>query len=416
MKKYSNLLKFSIIFFALSNQLLAQTITIGSGGDFTNLSAAESLIIPGDTIIILNQTFTDGAQLLNNVNGTSTKPIVIIAETKHQPIFKGGSVAIHLKNCSFIELNGLVFEQQTANCVNIDDGGDYSSPATNITIRNCIFRDISNSGNHDFLKMSGVDNFLIENCTFTSGTEGSGIDLVGCHNGFIQDCIIDNAGVHGIQAKGGSRNITIQRNVLKNMSQRALNIGGSTGLKFFRPPLPDPIVDSFEAADINVYANIFIGNLVPIAFVGCIRVKVINNTFYKPKKWVIAILQETTTTGFLTCSNNQFSNNIVYLERDLFEINIGSNTDPNSFVFSNNLWYNASSKTWTPNLPVVDPNQIISNPLFLNDASHNFVLQPNSPAIGLGQKELGAISDFNHTIYSNPPSIGAFEQNPSEKN
>lgn len=406
---------FLLILLAFSNLLIAQTITIGDGGDFTNLSAAESLIIPGDTIIILNQTFTDGAQLLNEVNGTATQPIVIIAETMHQPIFKGGSVAIHLKNCSYIELNGLVFEQQTNNGVNIDDGGDYGSPATNITIRNCIFRNISNSGNHDFLKMSGVDNFLIENSTFTSGTEGSGIDLVGCHNGFIQDCTFDNAGVHGIQTKGGSRTITIQRNILKNMSQRALNIGGSTGLPYFRPSLPNPVVNAFEAADINVYANIFIGNLVPIAFVGCIRVKVINNTFYKPKKWVIAILQENTDTGFLTCSVNEFSNNIVYLETDLFEVNIGSNTDPSSFIFNNNLWYNESYKSWVPNLPVVDPNQLIGDPLFLNGLSDNFILQPNSPAIGSGQKNLSAISDFNRTIYLNPPSIGAFEGNPSGK-
>ncbi len=397
----------------LSFQLNAQTITVGSGGDFANLSSAESSITAGDTVVILDQTFTDGTQFLDGVNGTSSQPVVIIAETMHQPVFQGGSEAIHLINCSYIELNGLVFEQQTSNGVNVDDGGDYSTPSTNVTIRNCIFRDIGASGNHDFLKMSGVDDFLVENCTFTTGAEGSGIDMVGCHNGYIQDCTIDDAGVTGIQSKGGTQFITIQRNIIKNMEERGLNLGGNTDAQYFRPPLPNPIVDAFEAADLNVFANIFIGNRAPIAYVGCVRVKVINNTFYKPDNWVMRILQETTTTGFLACADNEFSNNIVYLESDLTEVNTGSNTTPGSFVFTNNLWFNESSGSWTPTLPVTDPNEMIADPQFSNAVSENFTLLSGSPAIGSGQSLLGPTTDFDEAVYSSPPSVGAYEGNPS---
>lgn len=395
-----------------SSQLTAQIITIGSGGDFANLAAAESTISPGDTVIILNQTFTAGAQFLNDVNGTVTQPVVIIAETLHQPIFQGGIEGIHLINCNYLELNGLVFEQQTGNGVNIDDGGDYSTPSTNITLRNCIFRDMGMAGNHDFLKMSGVDDFLIENCSFTTGTSGSGVDFVGCHNGIVQDCTFDNAGVTGIQCKGGTQFITIRRNILKNMTERALNLGGSTGLIYFRPPLPTTIIDAFEAADLDVYANVFIGNKAPIAYVGCVRVKVFNNTFYKPGNWVIRILQENTTTGFLPCSDNEFSNNIVYQETDLTEVNIGPNTTSNSFVFTNNLWFNEASNSWAPSLPVVDPNELIADPEFTNGSSDDFTLMSSSPAIGSGLNSMAPTSDFDQISYSIPPSIGAFEGDP----
>lgn len=404
---------FITLFLMLQFHFMAgQTIRIGTGGDFANLSAAQSVINPGDTVVILNQLFTNGTQYLNGVNGTSNQPVVIIAETMHAPIFQGGTEAIHLVNCNYIELNGLIFERQTSNGVNIDDGGDYSTPSTNVTVRNCVFRNMGNSGNCDFLKMSGVDDFLIENCSFRSGTGGAGIDFVGCHHGIVQDCVIDNAGITGIQAKGGCQFITIRRNIIKNIPQRGLNLGGRTGLTYFRPALSNPILNAFEAADLEVYSNLFMNNKAPIAYVGCVRVKVINNTFYKPQNWVIRILQETTITGFLPCADNEFRNNIVYLGADLTEVNIGSNTSSSTFTFTNNLWFNESSSNWTPILPVVDSNQVIGDPLLNNAIGGDYTLQATSPAIGAGISLANPTTDFTQTPYSIPRSVGAYEGNP----
>jgi hypothetical protein len=135
-------------------------ITIGTTGDYPNLEAAENFITPGDTLLLQAQTFADGTQFLENVNGTAAAPIIIVAETEHQSVFQGGTEAIHLINCSHIEINGLVVEQQTGNGINIDDGGDYATPSKHITVRNCIFRDMGSNGNNDFLKMSGVHNHI----------------------------------------------------------------------------------------------------------------------------------------------------------------------------------------------------------------------------------------------------------------
>lgn len=392
--------------------LMSQTITVGTGGDYQTLSQAQSAINPGDTVIVLDQTFSNGTQFLT-INGLPGQPVVIMGQTSQGPIFQGGTEGIHLSGCNYVELNGLVFEQQTGNGLNIDDGGLYSIPSTYIEIKNCLFRDMAASGNNDLLKMSGVDHFLISDCTFRNGgSGGSGVDFVGCHYGVVEDCYFDNAGTSGIQNKGGTQFITIQRNVFKNMSQRALNLGGSTGLSFFRPPLPNPIVNAFEAADIDVFSNVFIGNRAPIAYVGCVRVTVRNNTFYKPDNWVIRILQETTVPGFLTCADNEFSNNIIYLQNDLTEVNIGSNTNPASFTFTNNAWYNESSNNWSPVLPAPVQNQLISNPLFVHPNSEDFSLSPQSPFIGNGLTFSGPVTDFPGLPFADPPSRGAYEGNP----
>jgi hypothetical protein len=403
---------FTLLFLLIIHPQIAfaQIITIGTSGDFPNLEAAENFVNAGDTLQLQSQVFSDGTQFLENLNGTALAPIVIMATNEHQSIFQGGTEAIHLINCSYVEINGLVVEQQTGNGINIDDGGDYATPSTHITIRNCIFRDMAANGNNDLLKMSGVDSFLIERCQFINGGDGgSGVDFVGCHWGTVQDCYFDDPGTSGIQNKGGTQFIRMQRNVFKNVAQRALNLGGSTGPQFFRPPLSDPISSAFEAADLEVYSNVFIGSWAPIAYVGSVRVKVYNNTFYQPENWVIRILQETTTPGFLPCGDNEFRNNIVYLSGDLTEVNIGPNTAPETFVFSHNLWYNADSGSWSPGLPVTDTDQIIDDPMFTDVANENFRIGPLSPAVGAGQFFEAPTTDFDQLFFQQPPSIGAFE-------
>lgn len=388
----------------------AQVIHIGNTGDYPNLEAAENFINAGDTLLLQSQVFSDGTQYLTDLNGTATDPIVIRAQEEYGAIFRGGTEGIHLVRCNHIVIENIVLEQQTGNGMNIDDGGDYHNPSKHITVRNCIIKDMASNGNNDLLKMSGVDSFLIERCQFLNGGNGgSGVDFVGCHYGTVQDCLFDDSGASGIQNKGGTQFIRMQRNIFKNISQRALNLGGSTGLQYFRPPLPNPIVNAFEAADLQVFSNIFIGCWAPIAYVGCTRVKVYNNTFYDPENWVIRILQETTVEGFVPTSYNEFKNNIVYLSDDLTEVNIGPNTEPNTFEFSNNLWYNASNSSWSPNLPVTDIDQIRANPQFVNTANEDFRLQASSPAIGTGLIVDAPRTDFDQYYFVNPPSRGAFE-------
>ena len=148
---------------------------------------------------------------------------------------------------AFVELEDLTFTGATANGVSIDDGGSFDTPAHHLVLRRLKIADVGSQGNHDGLKLSGVTDFRVEECTIECwGTRGgSGIDMVGCHHGAIEKTLLRHTdatgvtGANGVQAKGGSSAIVIRRNHFENAGGRSVNIGGSTGAPYFRPPLEE---------------------------------------------------------------------------------------------------------------------------------------------------------------------------------
>jgi hypothetical protein len=219
-------------------------------------------------------------------------------------------------------------------------------------------------------------------------------------------------GSNAIQAKGGTRNIRIEANFFRNCGQRTLNLGGSTGLQFFRP-LDAP----YEAADLKVYSNVFIGSVAPVAFVGCINTEVINNTVYLPENWVLRILQETVDTSrFFPCRDNTFRNNLIVVDNQVNVVcNIGPNTAPETFTFSNNLWFHLQQPAWAgPVLPVTDQNSLINqDPLLVDPDFEDFTLLTGSPAVGAGLSVILPTLDYAGVSFNDPPSIGAFEGTPT---
>ena len=321
----------------------ARTLEVGTGKQFARVQHAAAQAQPGDTILIRAGVY-GGGDYISELQGSANAWITIRAATGESVIFRGGSQAMHLSDPAYLRIEGLVFEQQTANGVNIDDAGTFDTPAHHLIIENCEWRSINATGNNDELKLSGLDDFIIRNCRFANGsTGGSLVDMVGCHRGVFERNVFENGGSNCIQAKGGSSNIRIEGNRFLNGGQRAINIGGSTGLEFFRPQ-----GINYEAKSIEVYSNIFVGSQASIAFVGAVECKVINNTIIRPTRWAARILQETTAPSFLPCGNNEFRNNIiVYGNTGTVAINVGANTAPETFSFSNNLWFNPDNASWS---------------------------------------------------------------------
>jgi hypothetical protein len=372
-----------IILFSSYLPLSATIHHVGPGQAYASVVQAAAVAVPGDTIMIHAGNYPGGSSIVN-LQGNAANWLYIISAPSETVSFTGGLNSWHMTDAAYVHIKGIIFQQQTGNGLNVDDGGSYSTPSHHIIFDSCIFRDIKATGNNDLLKMSGVDFFEIKNCTFLNGAPGgSGIDLVGCHEGSITGNRFENQGSNSIQVKGGSKNIRIEGNLFKNGGQRTINLGGSTNLQFFRP-----LNARYEAAGLTVYSNIFIGSDAPIAFVGCVDSEVINNTIYLPQRWVIRILQETVDTArFYPCGNNSFENNIVYRDsRVNSDCNVGPHTNPKSFQFSNNLWYHSQNPAWTgPSLPAPDVNCIIGkDPLFNNAASDDFTLRKSSPATGKG--------------------------------
>lgn len=392
-------------------QLPAQTIHVGSGYEFTNIAAATPTAQPGDTLLIHEGTYP-GGQFIYDLQGTPDQWITIKNAPGEPVVFQGSTEALHFIDPAYVKVSGLTFLHQTGNGVNCDDGGNYETPAHHMIFEDCVFADMNASGNNDLLKLSGLDSFEVRNCQFLNGASGgSGIDMVGCHYGTFTDNYFENMGSNAFQVKGGSAHIRIERNFFRNAGQRTLNLGGSTGLAYFRPDTAH-----YEAANIQVYSNIIVGSWAAVAYVGSVNVEVVNNTIYLPENWVIRILQETVDPErFLECGDNSFINNIVYMNNGLStETNIGPNTRPETFTFSHNLWYNTDNTAWNgPNIPVDDEFIILNeDPGFENPETGNFVISPASPAAGSGSYTGAPQLDYLEANFANPPSIGAIEANP----
>ncbi|MDF1867219.1 MAG: T9SS type A sorting domain-containing protein [Saprospiraceae bacterium] len=400
------------ILFLLSYYLMnATTLHIGNGFPYTNLEQVAPDAQPGDTILFHEGTHL-GGQYIFELQGSVNAWIYIMNAPNETAVLEGGNNAIQFVDPAYLHVSGLIFQHQTGNGVNTDDGGDYSTPAHHVIFENCTFQDMSANGNNDLLKLSGLDFFEIRNCTFLNGADGgSGIDMVGCHNGVIEDNYFENMGTNCIQTKGGAQYIRIEGNFFRNGGNRTLNLGGSTGLQFFRPDTAH-----FEAADLQVYSNVIVGSWAAVAYVGSVNVEVVNNIIYRPENWVIRILQETVDPNrFYECGDNTFRNNIVYLGNNLStETNIGSNTAPETFIFSNNLWCNFDNPNWVgPSIPVEDLNNILNqNPLFADPDNDDYNIPMNSPAAGSGVSVDEPKLDFFDRGFASPPSIGAIEANP----
>jgi len=397
-----------VLLLVLSSHLAsARVLHVGQAQPYTNLASAATAVKPGDTILFNSGTYP-GGDYISQLQGTLNKWITILAETEHGVIIQGGSNAWQLSDPAFVRIEGFIFQGQTGNGLNIDDAGSFDTPAHDVVLSDCIFRNMNATGNNDLLKMSGVDHFTVIECEFFNGAAGgSGIDMVGCHNGLINKNRFENMGSNAIQMKGGTQFITVERNLFKNCGARTLNLGGSTGLAYFRPQDA-----KFEAADLYVYSNIFIGSEAPVAYVGSTRVKVVNNTFYLPEKWVVRILQETVDPArFISCGDNSFENNIIYQGTISTETNIGPNTRPGSFVYHNNYWYHYQNASWVgPNLPVTDPGLVKNkNPQFTHVESENFSLSTGSPAIGIISGFTFPEYDYVGKAFSKIRSAGAME-------
>lgn len=391
--------------------LQSRVITVGSGKDYPQLTQAAQNAMPGDTILLFDSPITQG-QYISDLKGTAENPIVISSGLSENVLFLGSSTGLQFSDIEYITLQNLSFEAQTGNGMNIDDGGDYSSPTHHITIENCIWYGMDATGNNDCLKMSGVDDFFIRNCKFSNGAAGgSMIDMVGCHNGLIEINRFSDGGSNCIQAKGGCREITIRRNEFIRGGQRSINIGGSTGMEFFRP-----LNSNFEAGSITVHSNIFWGSTAPVAFVGARYCKVFNNTIINPEKWSLRILQENNDAQLVKCSDNSVINNIFYFSNVATNpaVNIGPNTLPETFIFKNNLWYNYQNPGGNyPNLPVEESDGIVGqDPLFLSLNDSNLTPNSNSPTIGNGSVEFAFQRDFFGKTFTEPVTIGAINGNP----
>lgn len=379
------------------------------------LRAAADRATPGTRILLSAGTYV-GTTTLRNVQGEPGRPIAVVGEGEVILDAGGALEALHITDPRYFVLENVTVQNARANGINIDDGGSYETPAEHVVLRNITVRNIGTGGNHDCIKLSGLDRFFILDSDISECDDGDGIDMVGCHHGVISGNRIHDTFDGGIQAKGGSSDTIIHGNLFVDVPGRSINAGGSTGLEYFRPSDAP-----YEAARLRVVSNVFVrsgpASGAPIAFVGCDGCVFANNTVIDPQTWVARILQETTGDRFVPSRNGVFANNLVVFRVDTVRsiVNVGPHTAPETFTFKNNLWWALDrDASWSgPNLPPAIPAETDSivqqDPALVDLDGGDYRIGASSPAIDAGSAIDGPpYPDFDGRCHGERPAIGAF--------
>lgn len=357
--------------------LVAATEVRVSNAD--ELRAAFAAAKPGTRIVAAGGAY-ERVQAAN-VRGTKDSPVVLIAAgAKSPPVIRG----MQLSDVEHVEIVGVHVVGAPTNGINVDDGGTFDTPSRFVVLRDVVVRDCGARGNEDGIKLSGVDDFRLENCTVERwGRGGSAVDMVGCRRGVIEACTFrdraDDPAATGVQTKGGTRDVVIRSSRFEHAGTRAVNVGGSTALAYFRPK-----PEAFEAKDITVEGCTFVGSEAPLAFVGVDGAVARFNTFVRPTKWFLRILQETREAGFVACRDVRYEDNlIVWSAREIATpVNVGSGTAPETFRFARNWWYCVDAPERSiPKLPTAETDgKGGADPRFRDPARGDYALADDSPA------------------------------------
>jgi len=325
----------------------AEDLTVSSPEE---LRGALAKLVDGDTLRIAPGEYPGG----HHVSGIAKLTITAVDPAK-PPVFVGGGNAWQFSRCPGLTLTHLHARGQTSNGINLDDGGDREKPVEGITLAHLEIREVGPQGNHDGIKGSGLEGLTIRDCLI-EGWGGQGIDLVGCHRSLITGCrFVGKEGFSasaGVQFKGGSSEIVVEKCEFKNAGERPLNLGGSTGLDYFRPPGA-----KHEAAKLVARDNRIEGGLCAASFVGVDGAEFSNNTILFPQRWIFRMLQETNEPGFVTCRNVRVTGNRIVFLRSVIrsDVNVGGGTAPETFIFEGNRWFAEDRpEASRPRLPVAE--------------------------------------------------------------
>jgi serralysin len=165
--------------------------------------------------------------------------------------------------------------------------------------RNIVIEDnIIHDSKVDNIKISQGFNIVVRNNEIRGGAEQEAVDFVTVRNALVSNNTITNVkGNSAITVKGGSRDIDIANNLIKNVGLVGIKIGGNTTDNM----IPQGV--RYEASDIRVFGNDISGvGKASIAFLGGR-----NSHAYGNK--LTSILVEDVTSKWQT-SNNQISGNV----------------------------------------------------------------------------------------------------------
>ena len=393
-------------------------------------SYSTTFLQPGDTILLLNGTYTGGtsfAILALRASGTPTNPITIKNYSGHSPLLQMNDSqwhAIHLgESIHDIIIDGLKIRGNAAN-INLSDALNQPGSCANTTgspIPKFNGNGITIDGRtNDAL----VHHITIRNCEIFECSGGGLISLRADYLNYENNFIYNNSW-YTIYGSSGISN-------LNSMNYDSHSSGGYTmiiknnvvyGNELYVPWIGPCLIYDGNGIIVDSENNVTIGkpaytgktlienNIVHhnggrgIHMLNSNNVDVINNTCYMNGRSPAISDGEITVQG---ATNVRIFNNIMYA-RDGERANY-KDAPSTGFSSGNNLIFNAASNKISFTNTTDKVNQ---DPLFVNTDLNtgNFNVQNTSPAINAGNTIIFAPKDYEGVIRPQGPTsdIGAYE-------
>ncbi|MCW5777100.1 MAG: right-handed parallel beta-helix repeat-containing protein [Phycisphaeraceae bacterium] len=329
---------------------LADQHLVSPGQEWSRLAA---VVQPGDEIVLLPGVHRPAS--LAGLRGEEGRPIVIRGADAENPGrievgAAGPGSGLLIQRPRHVVVQDIVVVGARHNGINIDDSdgsGSVGEPwAADVTLRRVAVLRTGPSGNTDSIKLSGLRGVRVESC-IVEGWGGSAIDMVGCHDVTIEGCTFRGLPGHeqssGVQAKGGSTRVRIVGCRFEDAGMRAVNLGGSTGLEWFRPRVPEGAGAGtrFEAQDVTVARCVFVAGDCAVAFVNSRGGVVRDCTIVGPRRWAFRLLHETADARFAPSEGGVIDGCLIVWPPDgpRTLVNVGPGARPETFRFGANAWW-----------------------------------------------------------------------------
>ncbi|MGJ8624629.1 MAG: right-handed parallel beta-helix repeat-containing protein [Yoonia sp.] len=251
-----------------------------AGSPYGSIQKAIDAAPPGATIVVGEGIYNENLVFRNS--GTEGAPITLKADGPPGTVVitpKNASLdTIRISGADHIVIDGFTLhgsDDPSRQVLHIHAKNDNTDPASDITISNNVIE----RGEGDGIKVSKSDGLTIIGNEITGGGDGeAAIDFVGVQGATIANNIISNIPNIGLMIKGGSIGIDIFDNQISEIGRMAVEIGGYTPERFYRPGFLED-GNTFEAANIAFSGNsISEVDMTAIRVIGAQDILLENNT------------------------------------------------------------------------------------------------------------------------------------------
>ncbi len=191
------------------------SVTVGPGDDLSSLTSS---LLAGDVVTFTAGRFEIEETLSWEALGESGRAVRFVgAPNGATTIVHTGDTgfAATLTGSTYVEITNLVFEGVDPKKQNV--GGLRVQGSTNVTVENCVVRNVTGSG----IRVDGDTNNIVLRLNEVAFTENGGGIVVGCDNGscWMQDSLVEQNLIHDVGGTGllffrGTQNVQVLDNVV----------------------------------------------------------------------------------------------------------------------------------------------------------------------------------------------------------